>query len=86
MCRNRTEASVPANRRNRWIIFHGHETHVVKFERLEVDRFLNQITVLVTDVLEFSRRDAYIEGAASGVTIPGGFEPRLKGLPYDLFF
>ena len=53
---NRTEASVLANRRNRWIVFHGHKTHVVKFERLKIDRFLNQIAVLVADVLEFRRR------------------------------
>ena len=49
---NRTEAPIPALRRDRGVLLSRHKTHVVEFERLEVDRFLNQIAVFIADVLE----------------------------------
>jgi len=52
VCRQRPEAAVLALRRDREILFRDDKTDVVELERLEVDRFLNQISIFVADVLE----------------------------------
>ena len=86
MRRNRAKAAVLALRRNGRVLFGRHKADVVKLQRLKVDRFLNQIAVLVADVLELRRGNAHIERAAGRVTVTGRFEPGLKRLPNDLFF
>ena len=86
MRRHRAEAAILALRRNRRILFGGHKAHVVKLQRLQIDRFLNQVAILVADVLELRRRHAHVERAARGVTEAGGLEPGLKRLPDDFLF
>jgi len=40
--RSRAETAILANRRNRRIVFRSHEADIVKFQRLQVNRFLDQ--------------------------------------------
>src|SRR6185437_3140454 len=76
--RHGTETPVLALRRHGRILFGGHEADVVEIERLHVDRFLDEVAVLVANVLELGCGNTNVQGAAGGVAITRGFEPRLK--------
>src|ERR1700690_2237648 len=86
MRRNRRKPAVSPLRWNRGILLGGDETNVVELQRLQVNRFLNQVTVFVADVLELRRRHAHIKRAARGMPVPRRFEPGFKGLADDLLF
>ena len=70
----------------RRIVFGGHELHVVKSQAQIVDRFLNQVGVLVTMNAILNRWYPHEQHSATGVTVACRLEPGVVGMPVDLFF
>ncbi len=68
------------------IVFRRHELHVVKFQAQVVNRFLDQVRILVTGVAELRRGHTYEQDSAAGVTVTCRFQPCVIGVPVDLFF
>ena len=75
---HRAKAAILALRRHRRIFFRGHEADVVELQRLQIDRFLNQVAVFVADVLELRRRNAHIKRCARCMAESRGLEPGLE--------
>ena len=85
MRRKRAEAAVFAHGWLRWILLLRDEGSVVEIELEQIDRLLNEVTVLVADVLELFGGDAHIECAAYDVAVSGGLEPGVERLTVYLF-
>ena len=65
------------------IVFRSDELHVVEAEAQDVDRFLNQISILVASVTELDRRNADEENASTRVTVTRWFEPGVVRMPVN---
>src|SRR4029077_14025326 len=61
-----------------------YELYVLVFEPEIVDRFLNQIGILVTHVTELHGGHPDEQNASVRVTEAGGFQPGVVGMPIDL--
>jgi hypothetical protein len=81
-----SESAVVTNRRKGRIFFRSNESHIVEFKFQIVDRFLNQIGVSLTDVLELRRRNTHVEDAIFRMAEASGLEPCVKGLTIDFLF
>src|SRR5215472_1621874 len=65
------------------IVIRCDEFDVLIFKPEIIDRFLNEVVVLVADVAEFDGGNSNEEDAAVGVTVAGGLQPRVIGMPVD---
>src|ERR1700733_888183 len=83
--RQRAKAAVLSLRRDGRIFVRGHEDHVVKLEALQIDRFLNQVAILVADMLKLGGGNTHVKRASRCMTVTCGLEPRLIGLADDFF-
>ena len=79
-----TESAILARRWSRRIFFGSDELYVVKIKRLRIDRFLNQVAVLVADVLKFFGRNTNKKYAAIGMAETGRLQPGLERLANHL--
>ena len=70
----------------RGIVFGRHELHVVESETQIVDRFLDEVSVLVAGVAKLHGRNADEENASAGVAVASGFEPGVVGMAVDFLF
>ena len=82
----RAESAILPLRGNGRIFARRHENDIVEFKRLQIDRFLNQVAVLVADMLKLCRRHTHVKRATRRMTVARGLEPRLIRLADDLFF
>src|ERR1700676_1699397 len=71
------------DRRIRRIVLVGNEFHILISEPENVDRFLNQIRVLVAYVTELGGRDAHEQNSIAGVAVPRRLQPGVVGVPVD---
>src|ERR1700675_2004434 len=71
------------DRRIRRIVLGGNEFHILISEPENVDRFLNQIRVLVAYVTELGGRDAHEQNSIAGVAVPRWLQPGVVGVPVD---
>src|SRR3569833_2092406 len=80
----RPKSAIFARRRSCRIFFSGDELHIVEGKRLGINRLLDQVAVLVTDVLKFFGRNANKKYAAIGMAETGRLQPCLKRLANHL--
>ena len=81
----RRQPAIMPDRRVRRIILGGNEFHILVTEPENIDRFLNQIRVLVAYVTELGGRDAHEQNSIAGVTVPRRLQPGVVGVPVDFF-
>ena len=80
------EPAIVTDGRGGRVVFRGDELHFLEFEAEIVQRFLDQIRVLVSHVAEFRRGHAHEQDRAGGVTVLRGFQPGVVGMAVDLLF
>src|SRR5690349_14597329 len=68
------------------MLLHGNELNIVKFQVQVLDRFLDQIAVLVSDVFELGRRYLDDQDLAVCVAVARRLEPRLIRVAVDFLF
>ncbi len=81
-----TEAAVMPHRGCRRIILWSHEFHVIEPEAQNVDRFLDQVGVLVARVPELDGRNAHEQHASARVAVARRLQPRVVRVPVDFLF
>ena len=81
----RGKSAIVTHGRGGRIVFRGDELHFLKFEAQIVQRFLDQISVLVSHVAEFRGGHAHEKDRAAGMTVLGGLQPGVVGMAVDLF-
>jgi len=70
----------------RRIVLGGHEFHILVAEAEIVERFLNEIGILVADVAELGGGDADEQDFIAGVAVAGRLEPGVVGVPVNFLF
>ena len=75
-----------ANRGGRWIVPWRNELHFLILEAKIVEGLLDQIGILVAYLAELSLGHPHEKRASAGVTVAGGLQPGIVGMPVDLFF
>src|SRR6202047_889434 len=78
--------AIMPDRRGRWIIFRGHELHVIETQPQVVDGFLDQVGILVASVAELYCEHAYEQHSSARVAEARRLQPGVVGMPVDLFF
>src|SRR6516165_3206854 len=73
-----------ANRGRGGIVVRSDELHVLVIESEVVDGFLDEVGVLIAHMPELDGRDPHEEDAAGGMTVTGGLEPSVVGVPINL--
>ena len=76
---------MPDGRRRR-VIFRGDELNILIIHVQVVERFLDQVGVLVLDMPEVGRGNADVHDAVTGMRIAGGLQPGIVRVPVDFFF
>ena len=82
----RGEAAIMPNGGGGRIIFRGDEFHLLIFHTEVIDGFLDEIGVFVANMAELDCGHANEQNSATGVAVARGLEPRIVGVPIDLFF
>src|SRR5581483_3896063 len=88
-CRSGSSSAKPAvvaDRRCRRIVLRRHEFDILVFQAEIVDRFLDQIGVLVSNMLKLRRRHSDEQNGPVGVTVSGGFKPSVVGMAVNFLF
>src|SRR5208283_4937489 len=85
-CSARGEAAIVADRGRRRIVLGRDKLHVVELEAQVVDGFLNEVGIFVAGVPELDGGHANEQNSAAGMTVACGFQPRVIGMPVNLFF
>src|SRR5713101_791077 len=67
----------------RRIVLGGNEFHILVTEPENVNRFLNQICILVAYVTELGGRYAHEQNSIAGVAVPRRLQPGVVGVPVD---
>ena len=75
-----------ANGRRRGIIIGSNKFYFAEPETQDVDSFLNEVGIFVAGVAKLDGGNTDKENASTGVTVAGRLEPRVVGVPVDLFF
>ena len=78
--------AIVAHRRRSRVVFRRDEFHFLEFQAEVVQRFLDQVRVLVSDVAEFGGGHTHEKDGSTGMTVLGGFQPSVVRMPVDLFF
>src|SRR5207302_3256023 len=82
----RGEAAIMPNGGGGPIIFRGDEFHLLIFLTEAIDGFLDEIGVFVANMAELDCGHANEQNSTTGVAVARGLEPRIVGVPIDLFF
>src|SRR5580700_3104967 len=82
----RRQAAVMPDRRVRRIVLSGNKFHILVSKSEIVERFLNQVRVLIADVSKLSGRDAHKQNFIAGMAVPRRLQPSVVGVPVDFFF
>jgi len=70
----------------RRVVLGGHEFYILVAEAEIVERFLNEIGILVADVAELGGGDANEQNFVAGVAVAGGLEPGVVGVAVNFLF
>src|SRR5579863_4043601 len=87
-CRSRVggKAAVVADGGGGWIVPGGNELHFLILEAKIVERLLNQVGIFVAYLTELRLGHPHEKRASARMTVAGGLQPGIVGMPVDLFF
>src|SRR5579863_1127659 len=80
------KAAVVADGRGGWIVPWRNELHFLILEAKIVEGLLNRVGIFVAYLTELRLGHPYKKRASARMTVAGGLQPGVVGMPIDLFF